>query len=266
MTTTSLTNVVPLNHRVALVTGAGAGLGQAIAHALGALGARVAALDINQEACAQTAAAMPHAMAVACDVANNAAVQQAVHQVLSAWGQIDIVVNCAGVASAPGMPFTDCSPEDWQRTLNINLMGAVHVCAATRRALLASNAGRVVNVSSITGVISAPYMPAYSVSKAALISLTKVIARELAPQGITANAVCPGFIYTPMWDALGQTMAEREGHTNGRAVFDQRVQTHVPMQRPQTATDVAHCVAFLCGDAARHITGQVIGVDGGVTI
>ena len=126
--------------------------------------------------------------------------------------------------------------------------------------------GAVVNVSSITGVISAPYMPAYSVSKAALISFTKVIARELAPQGITANAVCPGFIYTPMWDALGQTMAEREGHTNGRAVFDQRVQTHVPMQRPQTADDVAHCVAFLCGDAARHITGQVIGVDGGVTI
>lgn len=261
-----LIDAIQLSGRVALVTGAGAGLGQAIARELAALGAQVAVLDVDAQAGARTAQALPQAMALGCNVAEAEHVQHAVAQVLQRWGQLDVVVNCAGVASAPGMPFTQCSPADWQHTLNINLMGAVHVCGAARDALLASPAGRVVNVSSITGVISAPYMPAYSVSKAALISLTKVLARELAPHGVTANAVCPGFIWTPMWDALGQTMAAREGHHDGRAVFDQRIQTHVPMQRPQTEGDVAHCVAFLCGQAARHITGQVIGVDGGVTI
>jgi NAD(P)-dependent dehydrogenase (short-subunit alcohol dehydrogenase family) len=142
-------------------------------------------------------------------------------------------------------------------------MGAVHWCAAAREALLASKAGRIINISSVTGVISAPYMPAYSVSKAALISLSKVLARDLATAMVTVNAVCPGYIRTPMWGELVQRGASDQAQGD---VFDQRVRLHVPMQKPQTVEDVAACVGFLATDLACHITGQVIGVDGGVTI
>ena len=143
------------------------------------------------------------------------------------------------------------------------------MCQAARPWLLASPAGRIVNVSSITGVIAAPYMPPYSVSKAALNAWTRVLARELAPHHIAVNAVCPGFIWTPLWEKLGDEMARHSQGgqgDDGAAVFAQRVRQHVPMQRPQTAEDVAYLVAFLCSGAAANITGQIIGVDGGVTI
>jgi NAD(P)-dependent dehydrogenase (short-subunit alcohol dehydrogenase family) len=271
-----------LDGRVALVTGAGAGLGRAIACGLSQQGARVAVLDIQSEAANATARHIVEqgvqAQAWSCDVAHAASVQGAVASVLDTWGQLDIVVNSAGVASKPGMPFTNNTEADWDRALAINLKGAVHVCQAAREALLRSGEGRIVNIASITGVISAAYMPPYSVSKAALISLSKVLARELAPHHVCVNAVCPGFIWTPLWESLGLTMAAHSqgqladvaqsepGESQAQAVFDARVRQHVPMQRAQTAEDVADLVTFLCSAAARNITGQVMGVDGGVTI
>lgn len=254
-----------LDNRVAVVTGAGAGLGEAIASMLIRLGARVALLDISEDNARRVAQSLQleggEVLAMACDVANENSVRSQVNRVTDQWAGIDIVVNCAGVACSPGMPFTRNTEQDWRRTLDINLMGAVHLCAASREALLASAAGRVINISSITGVISAPYMPAYSVSKAALISFTKVLARDLAEDHVTANAVCPGFIWTPLWEGMGQRQSQ-----SSEATFRERVQQLVPMKRPQTPYDVAACVAFLAGAAACNITGQVIGVDGGVTI
>ena len=257
---------VSLEGRVALVTGAGAGLGEAIALELSALGALVGVLDVDPEKAQTLVRQMPHALALACDVADQLQVKAQLERLVRHAQGLDIVVNCAGVTSNPGMPFSRNTSADWQRTLNVNLMGAVNVCAAAREALLASKAGRIVNISSVTGVISAAYMPPYSVSKAALISFTKVLARELAPHHVTANAVCPGFIPTPLWDDLGKRMALHEGARDGQQVFNDRVQQHVPMKRPQSPEDIAACVAFLCGAAAANITGQVIGVDGGVTI
>ncbi len=260
-----------LEGRVAVVTGAAMGIGSAIARELAGLGARVAVVDVSasgaQEMAQSLQAAGAQALPLACDISQADQVADCARQVLRQWGALDVLVNCAGVGSEPGLPFTRCSPESWRRTLDINLMGAVHWCAQAREALLASEAGRVIQISSITGVISAPYMPAYSVSKAALISWTKVLARDLAPHGVTVNAVCPGFIRTPMWGELAQRVPATLGATqSGGDVLDERVRTHVPMQKPQTVEDVAACVGFLATDLACHITGQVIGVDGGVTI
>jgi NAD(P)-dependent dehydrogenase (short-subunit alcohol dehydrogenase family) len=243
------------------------GIGSAIARELAGLGAQVLIADRSADGAKQMAHTLSQAGAqaqgIACDVSDAAQVERAAQMVCQHWGGIDVLVNCAGVASAAGQPYTRCTPAEWRRTLDINLMGAVHWCAAAREPLLASKAGRIINISSITGVISAPYMPAYSVSKAALISLSKVLARDLATALVTVNAVCPGYIRTPMWGDLLERGASPDAPGD---VFDQRVRLHVPMQKPQTVEDVAVCVGFLATDLACHITGQVIGVDGGVTI
>ncbi len=267
-----LAAMLRLDGRSAVVTGAGAGLGRAIAIALAQQGAEVAILDRDPAAAEESVrlvqVAGGRARFFTCDVAQAQQVQQAVAQAAAATG-LDIVVNSAGVASAPGMPFTNNTEADWDRALAINLKGAVHMCQAAHPWLLRSPAGRIVNISSITGVIAAAYMPPYSVSKAALNAWTRVLARELAPHHIAVNAVCPGFIWTPLWEKLGDEMARHsqgEQGDDGVAVFAQRVRQHVPMQRPQTVEDVAYLVAFLCSAAAANITGQIIGVDGGVTI
>ncbi len=281
-----------LDGRSAIVTGAGAGIGCAIAHMLASQGARVALLDRDAAAAAREAAAIAAsggaARACACDIANEAEVIRAVADARAAHGGIDVVVNGAGIASSPGMPFTNNTESDWDRTLAVNVKGAFFVCKAAAEALQQSKHGRIVNISSITGVISAAHMPPYSVSKAALISFTKVLARDLAAQGITANAICPGFVWTPLWEKLGAVMAQagvanrsaesgsgsgshgssgaRTIGSNAQEVFAARIKQHVPMGRPQSAEEVAALTAFLCSDAAANITGQVIGVDGGVTI
>ncbi len=262
-----------LDGRSAVVTGAGAGIGRAIAHLLAAQGAAVALLDRDTAAAEREAAAIGTNGGVArtfgCDVAVEADVISAVAQARAAHAGIDIVVNSAGIASNPGMPFTNNTEADWDRTLAVNVKGAFFVCKAAADALQQSTQGRIVNISSITGVISAAYMPPYSVSKAALISLTKVLARDLAAEGVTVNAICPGFVWTPLWEKLGEVMAQRDDGAANRSaseVFAARIQTHVPMGRPQSAEEVAALTAFLCSGAAANITGQVIGVDGGVTI
>ena len=268
----SLAQWMRLDGRVAVVTGAGAGIGRAIAEALAAQGARVALMDRDEkraiDAAAHIVAGGGSAFAYACDIADESGVGDVVASIARERG-IDMVVNSAGITSPPGMPFTNNSGADWDRAFAVNVKGAFFVCKAAAEALSNSVHGRVVNIASITGVISAAYMPPYSVSKAALISLTKVLARDLASKAITVNAVCPGFVWTPLWESLGAEMAQASAGAQGRdaqEVFDARIRQHVPMGRPQSAEEVAALTAFLCSDAAANITGQIIGVDGGVTI
>jgi NAD(P)-dependent dehydrogenase (short-subunit alcohol dehydrogenase family) len=262
-----------LDSRVAIVTGGGAGIGRAIALGLASQGAHVAVIDIDLETATKTASDILNSGGIAspwsCNVSNELEVSTTLSKIIEQYEKLDIVVNSAGVASSPGMPFTNNTDKDWERALSINLMGAVHVCKASFAELIKSKVARIINISSITGVISAAYMPPYSVSKAALISLTKVLARDLASHHITVNAVCPGFIWTPLWETLGESMVKHSNGSQGQSaheIFKSRVEQHVPMKREQTLEDVADAVVFLGSSAASNITGQVLGVDGGVTI
>lgn len=259
---------------VAVVTGAGSGIGRAIARQLARDGFHVAAADISEEGaaatCEQIASAVDgEATALRCDVTDEAGIADAFADVRRRCGPITVLVNCAGVACSPGLPFTNNTAADWDRVLSVNVKGMFFAAKAASPDMISANNGRILNVSSIVGIINAPFMPPYSVSKAAVNSLTKVMAKDLAPHGISVNAVCPGFVWTEMWDGVGASMIDRQGGGAGatpREIFDDRVRKLIPMQREQSPEDVAALVSFLASPAAKNITGQIIAVDGGVTI
>ncbi len=259
---------------VAAVTGAGSGIGRAIALRLAADGFLVAVLDISkagaEATCSEIARrAYGDACAFRCDVTRETEIAATFRDVRSRCGPIAILVNSAGVACAPGLPFTNNTEADWDRVMSVNVKGMFFAAKAASADMIAAKDGRIVNVSSIVGLINAPFMPPYSVSKAAVNSLTKVMAKDLAAHGITVNAVCPGFVWTGMWDEVGAAMVEASGRAQGqtpREVFQSRIDTLVPMRREQTPEDVAALVGFLCSPVARNITGQIIAIDGGVSI
>lgn len=259
---------------MAVVTGAGSGIGRAIALRLARDGYLVAATDISErgaaDTCEQVAAATGgDASAFRCDVTRETEIATAFAEVRERCGPICVLVNSAGVACAPGLPFTNNTEADWDRVLSVNVKGMFFAAKAASANMIAANDGRIVNVSSIVGLTNAPFMPPYSVSKAAVNSLTKVMAKDLAPHGITVNAVCPGFVWTPMWDVVGASMIDKTGGgagTSPREIFEDRIARLVPMKREQTPEDVAALVSFLASAAAKNITGQIIAVDGGVTI
>jgi meso-butanediol dehydrogenase/(S,S)-butanediol dehydrogenase/diacetyl reductase len=252
------------SNRTAVVTGGGRGLGRSIAHGLAAQGAKVHVLDVDLIAAEETAATCG-GIAAQCDVSINEQVQARFSQI----GHVDFLINNAGVVSKPGQPFTNNTEEDWDRTFAINVKSIRHTAAAVSEQMRADGNGRIINISSITGVIAAPFMPPYSVSKAAANGLTRVLARDFAPFGVTVNAICPGFVWSPLWEDLGEEMAETSQGAQGnnaQEVFQGRIDALVPMKRPQTPEEIAGTVSFLCSDSARNITGQILSVDGGITI
>lgn len=250
--------------KTAVVTGGGKGLGRAIAHGLAAQGADVHVLDRDLYAAEETASACG-GIAARCDVSDNAQVEDVFAQI----SRVDFLINNAGVVSSPGQPFTNNPEEDWDRTFAINVKSIRHTAAAVSEQMRARGEGRIVNISSITGVIAAPFMPPYSVSKSAANGLTRVLARDFAPFGVTVNAICPGFVWSPLWEDLGDVMAVASQGAQGgnaREVFHGRINSLVPMKRPQSPEEIADTVAFFCSKGARNITGQILSVDGGVTI
>jgi 3-oxoacyl-[acyl-carrier protein] reductase len=240
----------------AVVTGAGRGIGHAIALRLASDGARVACVSRTAENARRTAdelnvARADSAKPYAVDVADHATVQKVGAQILEDFGKIDILVNNAGV-TRDGLSMR-MSPEDWDTVIDTNLKGAFNFVQAVQRSMIKQRSGRIINISSVIGLIGNAGQTNYAASKAGLIGFTKSLARELASRNITVNAVAPGFIVTDMTGALSE---EIQKSITGR----------IPLGRVGEPVDVANAVAFLASAEASYITGQTLCVDGGIVM
>jgi NAD(P)-dependent dehydrogenase (short-subunit alcohol dehydrogenase family) len=241
--------------KVVLVTGAGRGIGKAIAIAFAQAGARVAVNDINPDSCAKTADEIitsgGQAMACHADVANKLAVQAMLIDIEDRWGRVDILINNAGVE--PHQPIVQLDEWDWNRTIDVNLKGAFLCSQSAGRMMQQQGGGVIVNIASIAGrAAGLRDRSAYVASKTGLIGFTKECAREFAAYNIRVNAVCPGVIITEMTAHLRQNEAQLKKWLED-----------IPLGRLGDPEDVTGLVLFLCSDAARYITGQAINVDGG---
>lgn len=240
--------------KVALVTGGSRGIGRETALGLAADGLDIALVYAgNEQAAATTVADIETCGAVAhayqCDVADSASVNKVVKQILDDFGHVWALVNNAGI-TRDGL-IARMSDEDFDRVVDVNLRGAFHVIRALSRTFMRQRGGRIVNVSSVVGLMGNAGQANYASSKAGVVGLTKSVARELSSRGVTCNAVAPGFIETDMTRALPDAVCE--GYSS-----------QIPLGRLGTAQEVAHVIQFLISDAARYITGEVIRVDGGM--
>ena len=240
--------------KIALVTGGSRGIGRAIALKLASLGADVAILYAGNAAAAEATVKDieemgVRAMALRCNVADFDEVTAAVAAVRETLGVIDILVNNAGVTC--DKLAMRMSAEEFDKVVSVNLNGAFHTIRATYADFVRKRAGRIINISSVSGLMGNPGQANYAASKAGVVGLTKSIARELAGRGITCNAVAPGFIQTDMTGAMNEETLKKAVEA-------------VPVKRIGQPEDIAEAVAFLAGDAAGYITGEVLKVDGGM--
>jgi len=243
---------IDLSGKNALVTGSTRGIGRAIAEALAKSGARVAVVGRDLEKAQEAAAAVGNgSQGFACDVSDTAAVAKLVADVEVAFGSIDILVNNAGIARDNlVMRLKD---EDWDAVIDANLRGAFAAIRAVSRGMMKRRSGRIINISSIVGIIGNKGQANYAASKAGLIALTKSVAKELGSRNILVNAVAPGFIETEMTAAMTPEAREALGK-------------QIALERLGAPQDVAATVAFLASDLASYITGQVLVVDGGMVM
>ena len=243
-----------LENKIAIVTGASRGIGKSIAVELAKQGAYVCVNYSSNAAQAEdTVVACKNigvgAESFQCNVSNSEEVEAAFEKIKEKHGRIDILVNNAGI-SRDGL-FVRMKNEDWDQTLSVNLDGSFYCSRAVSRYMMKNRFGRIINISSVVGEMGNAGQAAYAASKAGVLGLTKALAKELASRNITVNAITPGFIETDMTGALPE--ATKTEHLKA-----------VPVGRFGKAEEVAPLVAFLAGDAAAYITGQVIGVNGGM--
>jgi 3-oxoacyl-[acyl-carrier protein] reductase len=239
-----------LAERTAIVTGAAAGIGQAIAVRLADAGATVAVVDLNLSGAQRVAATLPNrSFAVQGDVADSASVRQAVEQVLQQTGRIDILVNNAGIAG-PAAFIWEQTDEDWQRNIAINLTGVFNFCRAVVPHMRSRSYGRIINVASIAGKEGNPRMIPYSATKAGVIGLTKSLGKELATDGICVNAVSPAVVQTQILDQL---TSEQIAYMTDR----------IPMRRTGKPEEIAYVVHFLASSECSFVTAQCYDASGG---
>lgn len=251
---------VDLRGKTAIVTGASRGIGRAIAVKLGACGAKIACVARNAEKLEEVAGSIRdnggEADVFTCDVSDADQVQKTVDAIQEKWSQVDILVNNAGITRDTLLPRM--TNEDWDSVIASNLRSVFLFTRAAGQVMLRAKRGRIVNISSISGLIGNPGQANYSASKAGVIGFTQTVAKELGSKRrpITVNAICPGFIHSDMTDVLSEA---------GGEAFEKVVKERIPLQRLGEPEEVADAVLYLVSDSAAYVTGQVLTIDGGMT-
>jgi NAD(P)-dependent dehydrogenase (short-subunit alcohol dehydrogenase family) len=254
-----------LSGHIALVTGAGQGIGKASALALAAAGANVVAVDINGQSIKEIAEAVAatgrRCLPIQADIGSLRDIDRMVVEAVTTFGGIDILVNNAGVTRRAYI--MDLTEEDWDRIHRVNAKGVFFCLQRVAREMIPRRSGRIVNIASIAGKGFAGTSNAiYAASKGAVISLTKTAAQQLGKHNINVNAVCPGIVRTPLYGAMVKVMAEKEGLSVEE--IERRGVQDVPLKRANEPEDIAAMVVFLASPGARNITGQSFNVDGGL--
>ncbi len=246
-----------LKGKVAIVTGSRRGMGRAIALALARSGADIAVCDSVRDdgyldsVAAEIRSLGARSLAIQADVSLKSAVEKMVQLALDQLGKIDILVNCAGVW-IPGDTLLDCSEKNWDKVMDTNLKGTLYCCQAAGKIMVRQKSGNIINMSSRVGLDPGIGVGAYSISKAAIIMLTRQLALELAKYNVRVNALAPGIVQTDFNTGVWKDAVVRE-----------RVMRGVPMGRLAVPEDVADVAVFLASDASRYMTGEIVGVNGG---
>ncbi|MHB8109811.1 MAG: SDR family NAD(P)-dependent oxidoreductase [Syntrophorhabdaceae bacterium] len=266
-----------LKDKVAVVTGAGGGLGEGICLCLAREGANIVACDVNLELAEAVAKKVREegqkAITAKADVRFYNECEEVMAAAVKEFGRIDILVCNHGVSGFALRKDSDDPPvlenlseDDWDLTIDVNLKGVFNCNKAAVPYFKKQEAGRIINISSIGGRKGVDFIPHYCASKAGVILFTQAIALQLAPFGINANTICPGLVWTPMWQEAAKVLSMSHPAFKGLpldTVFDAAVHAMIPMQRPQTPEDVGNAVVFFASNQAKEITGQALNVDGG---
>ena len=249
-----------VENKVAIVTGAGAGIGEASAIRLAEEGAKVICADINAAAAEATAQKIREtggtARAAAIDISDYQQCDAVVADAIKEFGTVDILVNNAGV-NLPGV-FHEVSNETIDRTLSVNIKGAMYLTRAVLPAMLKQGSGSIVNMSSVNGLVSEPFLSVYSASKGAIVMFTRGIALDYAKTGVRCNAICPGWVDTPINHAHAKMLG-------GLDHVYKTIDSFQPIGRPGTPREIANLVLFLASDESSFMTGSIVSADGGMT-
>ena len=259
-----------LTGKTALVTGGGSGIGKGIAVILAGQNASVAVSDIDKGRAAEVAGEIDGKVsALQLDVTDADAVQRCVDRVVSDWGALDILINNAGVGSAPNRIGGADREEDWDVTFAINVKGTVHCCDAAIPHMRERRYGKIVNIASMAGHVGRRSTGAYAASKAAVLRYSKGLAATLAPDNINVNVICPGAVWTRFQEEGALVRQRQDPSLAGQQpehIFEDQYDSVIPLGRVQTAEDIGKVAAFLASEDARNVTGQCVHVDGGVIL
>ena len=263
-----------LKENIAIITGGGGGIGTGIAACLAREGADIVIADLRLEAAQETVrqveAVGRRGLAVVSDVTDESDCRDLIAESIATFGHIDIVVNNAGHFGGPlGGPVLAHTNSEWEEQFGMHVMAPLSLCRAVSNHMVGRKRGKIINISSIAARRDPLFVPAYAAAKNALLSVTRLLAKDLGPHNINVNAICPGMLWTGFWHEMAAELAKSDAAYAGmkpREIFEKFVQGAIPMQREQSPEDIGNLVAFLSSEEARNISGQTICVDGGASM